>query len=153
MTRRFTPALELSVLLAGAFLLPALLTPTLVALAQAAGATPPTVTNETGEWGASVVYAWLASSGLEFLKRKPWFGVMSTKTTWGMQRAIGIALASATALGIHWNFDATAGTLMITGLYWEAIKQNAFEWLRQFVFQEIVYRTTIKNYLRGDLKP
>jgi hypothetical protein len=144
-------AFDLTTWFAICLAVPLLFRPVLVLLAQAAGAPPeatPAVT-ETQEWGASVVYAWLISSGLEFLKRQKWFTPVSETTAWVFQRMLGLATAAATALGIHWSFDATQGVLTISGLLFGTISSAAFETLRQFVFQEVLYRTSIKTYRRG----
>lgn len=152
MWRRVHYALDLTTWLVICFTLPFLFQPLLVLLAQATGQPPPTpAVNETNEWGASVVYAWLISSGLEFLKRQRWFTPVSEKTAWVTQRLLGIVTAAATALGIHWSFDVTTGVLTISGLLFGSITAAGFETLRQFVFQEILYRTSIKPYKRGKL--
>lgn len=99
----------------------------------------------TDEWGSSVVWAFLSSSLLEFLKRRQLLGV-SERLAWGTQRLLGIALAIATAAGIHASFDAATGVLTVTGLLWPSIWTAAGESLRQFVLQEATYRVAVKEY-------
>lgn len=97
---------------------------------------------EAAEWGSSVVWAFLSSSFLEWLKRNQRIGVISDRMAWGAQRLLGILLAIATATGIHWSFNATAGQLVIDGLTWAMVSES----LRQFCFNEIIYRTAVKPY-------
>ena len=105
---------------------------------------------ETSEWGSSVVWAFLSTSLLEHLKRKEWFPLLNEWTTWRVQRVLGVLIAGATALGIHVSFqwDASTGHALvdITGLMFTSIFAAAGEWLRQFVFNEVIYRTAIKTY-------
>lgn len=128
-----------------------LLGPTLMAQAVAPIATEPSATTETQEWGFSVVWAFLGSSFLEWIKRHPSLSVISERTAWGVQRGIGVLLAIATALGVHVAFDPQAGVLTITGLLLPSMWQLGTESLRQFVFTEVTYRVAVKNYRRGEL--
>jgi hypothetical protein len=132
-----------------------LFVPTLWAQAQAgdlATATPPG--SPTDEWGASVVWAFISSSALEWLKRNQKLTAFSERTAWGIQRGVGWALALAAALGVHASFTYTPdGTLtaVFTGLVWSSAWEAGKETLRQWVFQEITYRTAVKNYRRGEM--
>lgn len=125
--------------------------PTVMAQAVATLPTEPTAAKETQEWGFSVVWAFLGSSFLEWIKRHPSLSVISERTAWGMQRLIGVLLAVATALGVHVAFDSQAGVLTVTGLMLPSMWQLGTESLRQFVFTEVTYRLAVKNYRRGDM--
>lgn len=114
-------------------------------VAQAAGAQPPTPT-DANEWGASLVWAFLSSSLLEWMKRKPWISVISVNTARYTQRIIGILLALATSLGVHASFETTTGVLTVTGLLWPSVATAVWETVRQFVLTEITYRTAVKPY-------
>jgi hypothetical protein len=110
--------------------------------------TTPGPSGETAEWGSSVVWAFLASSALEWIKRNQRIAVLSDRTAFGAQRVLGIVLAIATAAGIHVSFEASTGVLTITGLMWDSIWNAGGESLRQWVFQEITYRAAVKDFGR-----
>lgn len=105
-----------------------------------------TADGPTSEWGSSVVWAFLSSSFLEWLKRNPRFGLISERMAFWTQRGIGVVLAVATAAGVHASFDAQAGTLTMTGLLWPSVWDGIAESLRQWVNQEVLYRMAIKDY-------
>lgn len=117
-------------------------------LAQATGAvTPPDVPPATtNEWGGALVWSFFASTGMEWLKRHPSLSLISESTARGMQRLMGVLLAAAAALGVHYTYDATAGRLIIDGLTIAGLWTVATETVRSFVLQELVYRTAVKNY-------
>lgn len=117
---------------------------------QVVTAGPPTGTTQTSEWGSSVVWAFLSSSLMEWVKRNQRIAVLSERTAWGVQRGIGILLAIATAAGIHASFDSTAGVLIIDGLLWSSIWEASGESIRQWVMTEVTYRVAVKNYGKGD---
>ena len=141
--RSLRSVLWLIVLFAGV-----LIGPTLMAQAINAGDLPASGAADTQEWGFSVVWAFLTSSFLEWLKRHPQIALVSERTAFGVQRGLGVLMSIATALGIHVAFDATAGVLTITGLLLPSIWQLGTESLRQWVFSELIYRTAVKNYRR-----
>lgn len=116
--------------------------------AQALETASPGVTTPIASSGYTpVAFAFLVSSLFEWLKRKPWFGLVSEQTTWGVQRVLGIVIAVATAAGIHFGFDAATGTLTVTGLEVHMIGDAVV----QYVLQELVYRNGVKNYRAGVL--
>ena len=86
---------------------------------------------------ALVVYA------LELLKKASWFPWINRSSD-VLNRMVSGILAVATALGIHTKFDAQHGTLLITGLTLASVAHFAFDWLRSFVFQEMIYKGIIK---------
>jgi hypothetical protein len=127
-----------------------------VVVAQVAQATVPqgvadvagtaAVQGETAEWGSAVIWAFLSSTLLEWMKRNRRIVFVSDRLAFGAQRLIGIGLAVGTAAGVHASFDAAAGALTITGLLWPNIQTAAGESLRQWVMQEMSYRVAVKNY-------
>lgn len=127
-------------------------------LAQAAavvtgGAASPTA-GQASEPVAGIVWAFLSTSALEWIKRKPALSMMSEKTTFWTQRVVGFGLAAATAAGVHFSFewDAANGaaTLHATGLAASSIFGALGEILRQWVFNEVTYRVAVKHYGRSD---
>jgi hypothetical protein len=141
MTRVFWVVVLLLVAVAGPSLLAQAVSPEARNMADAATADGP-----TSEWGSSVVWAFLSSSFLEYLKRNQKFAMLSERTTFWTQRALGVGLAVATAAGVHASFDAQAGVLTLSGLLWPSVWDGISESLRQFVHQEVLYRAAIKNY-------
>ena len=118
-------------------------------LAQATSAvTVPTLDAipTANEWGGSIVWAFFSTSGLEWIKRKPWLALISDRTATGVQRLVGILLAFATAIGVHWTYDPTAGRLVIEGLTLAMIGEAT----RQFVLNELTYRLAVKHYRKDD---
>ncbi len=82
--------------------------------------------------GATAVYA------IETLKRSQWFPWLTADTK-SLNRLVNVALAAAAAFGINWNYDANTGTLMITGLTTTAAMGMLWEFLKQYVVQQLVY--------------
>jgi hypothetical protein len=105
-----------------------------------------TADGPTAEWGSSVVWAFLASSLLEWMKRNQRIVFISDRMAWGAQRLMGVVLAVATAAGVHASFDAQAGVLTLTGLLWPSVWDGIAESVRQWVNQEVLYRVAIKDY-------
>lgn len=122
--------------------------PVLMAQALPGGAAPFSAGGEptVNEWGGSLIWAFFSSSALEWLKRHPSLTLISERTAFGVQRVMGILLATATAIGVHWTYDSTAGVLTITGLLLPSMWQMGSEAIRQFVLQELTYRVGIKHY-------
>lgn len=81
--------------------------------------------------GAVVVYL------IEWAKRSRLMPI--TASTKSINRALNVVLAAAVALGINWTFDASAGTLVITGLTWPALAHAGWEFLKQLATQQILY--------------
>lgn len=115
--------------------------------AQAAAETA-TPTTGTSELTASLMWAFLSSSALEWLKRNQSIkiAILQEDTPFKIQRILGFLAAFATALGITWSFDANEGKLVISGLMIDGIIPALINTLRQWVFQEVAYRISVKNY-------
>lgn len=81
---------------------------------------------------------------LERLKRARWFPWLSAEkekvTQW-----VAAALAALAALGIHTEFDATKGVLIISGLTVAGVLHGGFEVLRSLAFQELIYHGVVKK--------
>lgn len=139
LARRITTFL---VLMLAVLLGPELLAQATDTVREATGAATSTGANSANEWGGSIVWAFFSTSALEWIKRKPWLNLISEQTATGVQRVMGIVLATATAVGVHWTYDATAGRLIVEGLSLALIGEA----VRQFVFNELTYRLAVKNY-------
>ena len=88
--------------------------------------------------GAVVVYV------LEWIKRARWVAFITIETK-KLNGFLAKAAALLMAVGIHYEFDATAGTLMITGLTIAGLAHGLWVWLQQVVVQELIYNTAIQS--------
>jgi hypothetical protein len=122
-----------------------------IVIAQATDAAAPLNHPDTAEWSSVVVWAWLSSSFMEWVKKHRTIAIISDQTAWGAQRLLAIVLASATSLGIHISFEPAMGVLTVTGLLWPSVMTGVWETTRQFVLQEIMYRASIKGKTGGDV--
>lgn len=108
--------------------------------------TPPQVPPATSnEWGGSIVWAFFASAGLEWLKKHPAVSLISQSTAFYIQRLVSIAVAAAAALGVHYTYDPAAGALTITGLTAAGLWTMTSETVRSWVTQEVMYRVAVKE--------
>lgn len=114
------------------------------ALAQATAAAVDTPL-EPGQANESVVsFVWAyASAALMQKWKKSQIGGFSDNMLTAGKTAIGILMAFAGALGVHGSFDASQGTLTITGLLWPGFFTAAGDTVRQFAFQQFAYRTAV----------
>jgi hypothetical protein len=81
---------------------------------------------------ALIVYA------LEYLKKAKWFPWL-TMDTKSLNRLVGALLAALAAVGIHAEFNAQAGTLLVTGLTAWGLMHAFFDLARSWVFQQVIY--------------
>lgn len=88
--------------------------------------------------GAMIVYI------LEWLKRSRWFPWISDhqKT---LQRVLSAGAAVVVAVGINWNYDPAmeGGTLVIHGLNAQTVLAAVYEFLKQFMAQQVIYDTIV----------
>jgi len=110
----------------------------------ASGAAPEA--NSANEWGGALVWAFFSSSALEWLKRNRYITIITEQSTFILQRGIGVLLAVAAAVGVHWTFDPTAGRLVVDGLTAAGLWTVGSETVRQWVLQELTYRTAVRPY-------
>lgn len=115
-------------------------------VADAIGVPAPPAPADANEWGGALVWAFFSSSALEWLKRNRQISLITEQTAFFAQRVIGILLALAAAVGVHWSFDADAGRLVVEGLQWTSIWALGTGAIRQWVLQELTYRTAVKPY-------
>jgi hypothetical protein len=94
------------------------------------------------ELGTSALVAYVVSAGLERLKASSWFPFMTAQTA-GLNRIVSIIVAAGSVAGI--NVVYAAGTLTVTGLTLTGIVGALVEIGRQWVIQQIIYRTAIER--------
>jgi hypothetical protein len=95
--------------------------------------TQPIPTDISAQVVASALTVWLIQ-WIKKIKQIPWISDDSAK----LNRLISALLAAGTAVGIHATFNN--GTLVITGLTLLGILTAAFNWLKAFVMNELIYQ-------------
>lgn len=70
----------------------------------------------------------------------PWM----TAETGTINRVVAVLAALCSSLGIHFSFNAAAGTLVIAGLSLAAVGGFAWHWLTAFVSQQLIFQTAVQ---------
>ena len=73
---------------------------------------------------------------------KGWLGSIGIveKIVSRIARVVAALVAALAVVGISFVFDPTAGVLTISGLTWAALGTGLWEWLRQYVIQQSMFR-------------
>src|ERR1022692_1168667 len=91
-------------------------------------------------------------AAIQWAKSSSWFPFLHA-TSDTANRWISIGLASLAAIGIHltWNHGAMPGSYMIgvSGLTLIGVGTGTWAVVKSFVFQELIYRNTVKTQLPG----
>ena len=82
--------------------------------------------------GAVIVYF------IEWMKKAHWIRTF-TPDTKTLNRVTSLILAGVASLGINWTYDPQVGQLVITGLTWSAVAMAAWEFVKQFVTQQLIF--------------
>lgn len=117
----------------------------LPALAQVASVAvdTPLEPGQANESVVSFVWAYASAAFLQWWKNSK-MGGFSDNMLKHAKTGVGVLMAFAGALGVHGSFDASQGTLTITGLLWPGIWTALGDTVRQFAFQQFAYRTAIE---------
>lgn len=115
----------------------------------ATAATGAPVDPSANEWGGTMVWSFFSASIMEWLKNNQKIQFLTQDTAFWAKRVIGIVVAAAAALGVHYSYDASAGTLMITGLTSAGLWTMFTETARTWVSQELMYRVAVKPKTTG----
>jgi hypothetical protein len=67
-------------------------------------------------------------------------------------RVMAALVAALAAIGISFAFDPSAGVLTISGLTWSTVGVGIWEWARQYVVQQVMFRG-YKLSKNGEAKP
>ena len=59
-----------------------------------------------------------------------------------VKRVTAIGVAVGLSLGVHFAFNATAGTLIITGLTWPSLIHHLWDGAQSFTVQEFFHQST-----------
>ena len=119
--------------------------------AQAATAVADAGQLVTSQLAGAALFAYL----LQWVKQSDWFPWISEHTK-GINYAVTGLMSLVAAVGIHYQFDATAGVLTIGGLHVGTILHGLWEWMKQWAFQQgaadlIFSKTVAKDVARGDV--
>ena len=90
-----------------------------------------------------MIIAAVVSFAIEHLKQSRWFPFLSLSSARANAFA-GVVVAVASSLGIHFEFNHAAGTLVITGLSLATIWHFGQDILTQWIFQQLVYKGAIR---------
>lgn len=93
---------------------------------------------------SQVVIAGLCSYVLERLKKSSWFPVIDMNTK-KLNSFVAAGMAAAASIGINFQYDQTAGTLLISGLTLATFHHVIWDFAKQYLFQQMVYDTAIKK--------
>lgn len=78
--------------------------------------------------------------------RIPWISTETSK----LNRLIAVLASLFSSVGIHFSFNAAAGTLVITGLTLAGILGFAWHWLTAFVSQQLIFQTAVQKPLNPE---
>lgn len=95
---------------------------------------------------ASAIIVWI----IQKLKGAKWVPFI-TQDSGALNRIIAVLGAAATTAGIHFSFDTTGGVLTVTGVTLMNVGIFAWDILRSTIFQEIIYRSSVKP-LQGKIQ-
>lgn len=92
---------------------------------------------------------------LQWVKSSKWVPWITDHTK-GINYALTGLLSLAATIGIHYQFDATAGVLTIGGLHASSILAGLWEWVKQWAFQQgaadlIFTKAVVKDVQSGDV--
>lgn len=90
-----------------------------------------------------IVVGIIASFAIQWLKRSPWFPLLTERTDKILKVAFAAVVATGSALAISFSFDATLGQLVVTGLTWANVGHGAMAFLTSFLSQQFGYRLLI----------
>jgi len=79
---------------------------------------------------------------IQWLKKSSWFPWLSDESSKVSLRIVSGLTAFATAAGLHWTYND--GTLTITGLTLMAVATALWAWLKQMVFNELIFQGAVK---------
>lgn len=96
----------------------------------------------------SAIAAYITAEIIQWAKCHPKVAMLQIDAK-RLNRWMSALIAIVVSLGIHATFDRTTGVLTITGLFAGSIFDHIGEALRQWVFQQLIYRTAIQPNQRN----
>lgn len=94
----------------------------------------------SGELTASVVAGYVIVVLIQWVKKQRWIPFIDHCNTANINRFVAAFMALATSIGIHFKYDGSDGSLLVTGLSLSSILPLAGEAIRQFVVQQLIYK-------------
>ena len=89
-----------------------------------------------------VVVSYVAVLVQQGLKKASWFPWLAARTT-GMNRFVAAVFAALSTVGIQIQFDAGAGTMIISGLTIASVLTFVVDFARSWIAQKLLYRLTV----------
>jgi hypothetical protein len=89
---------------------------------------------------------------LQYLKAAKWFKWAQYVGTKNANRVLALIISLCSATGVHYVWNAKAGTLMLTGLTLTGIGTHVWHWAQQFITQETIYQMTANKNGNGVVK-
>jgi hypothetical protein len=77
---------------------------------------------------------------IERIKRFIGNSALSEQFASYLNRTLAAVFAGIAAIGIHYQFDAGAGTLLISGLTLDSLVGAGLLWLKQFILQQMAWK-------------
>lgn len=81
---------------------------------------------------------------IQWLKNSPWFPWLNAQSE-KAKHVAAVLGALLTAVGVHYTYDASIGTLTITGLTLAGVGHGAWHVLQSYAFQETLYKGAFKQ--------
>ena len=104
----------------------------------------PPVTMEPAEiLSTQLAVAYATSTAIKWLKYQSWFPLMQQEAA-VLNRIFAALVAFIAGVGIHYTFDATSGTMVITGLTVSGIFHGLWAWFEQFAIQQGVFKVIVQ---------
>jgi hypothetical protein len=79
------------------------------------------------------------------MKESPWFPMVKDGAEKANLAVAGL-LSFLSSVGIHTEFDASAGSLLFTGLTLGSIIHFGGDWVQQWALQQLAYKSMKKDY-------
>lgn len=79
----------------------------------------------------------LTVAAMNWLKGQPWFPGKAK-----LNRSVAAFVAFCTSLGVHFVWNGTEHSLLITGLTLSVIAGTVYHWASQMATQEVIYQAT-----------
>jgi len=106
----------------------------------AASAAPPEVHYLTTQITANAIVIGI----IQYLKQKEWVPFINDHST-TLNRTLSAVGAGLSALGVHISWSHDLGVLMISGLTLSTISTFAWAAIKNFAWQEMIYKGIVKN--------
>lgn len=95
-----------------------------------------------------VTLSGIAVALLQWFKKSSWFPWL-TKESAKLNRIVAAVIAALNAIGVHlaWSSGSVAGSysILVSGLTLTGVATGIWVWLKMFVFQQIIYHSTVKD--------